>query len=344
MLSVLLLILKIIGIILLVILGLALLILFVPIFYKGDVHYSDDGFFTHMSAHWMIFPVRFKISYEDGELKKVLRIFGVNIFREKKDKNEKIKYEPPVAEISYENELELQARYGEENETLIDFVDDNQDFSEKELLDPKFTSVEYPDIDVPNMEDIDTGIKDSRWTKIKKRFKRKKKKPEVIKKKTPLSKKIKSASIRTRSKTLGALAKSIKAVEGAMKKLRVLFEKISEYINFINRKSTRRAFKKMKYIVIRVVKHVFPKRIRGKIDFGFEEPHLTGQALGGIAMAYDMFGIDPEEVEVFPHFDKEMIDARLGYRGRIFIVFLLYYAIKFFVDPDIRKTMKFLNK
>ncbi len=345
MLSVLLLILKIIGIILLVILGLALLILFVPIFYKGNIHYSDEEFVTHLGAHWLLFPVRFLVTYENDELTKSLRIFGINILREKKDKSEpKQKYEKPLADVSYENELALEAIYGKESdEYLVNLVDDDNEFSEKEMLDPKFTSVDYPEIDVPDMKDIDTGIKDSRWTKIKKKFKRKKEQEET-KKKIPLSRKIRGAAFRRKSKTLATLSNSVKAVESAMKKLQVVFEKIREYIEFINSKSTRRAFKKMVSIVKKVIKHVFPTKIHGKNEFGMSEPHLTGQALGGVAIAYDMFDVDPEDVETIPHFEKEMIDVRLEYKGHIFVVVLLYYFARFMLDPDIRKTMKFLNK
>ena len=340
MLSILLLILKIIGIILLVILGLVLLVLFVPICYRGDVHYSDDDFNTHFKVHWLFFPVRFLLSYENDELKQELRIFGFNVLKEKK----KEEYEPPLADVSYENELELEAIYGQEkDEELIDLVDGESDFSEKEMLDPKFTSVEYPDAEIPDIEKIDTGIKESRWQRINVKFKRKKKEEEK-KPKIPLSRKIKVAAIRTRSKTLAILAQSVKAAETAMKKIQVIFEKISEYIKFIQRKSTRRAFKKAMALVVKLLKHIFPRKIKGRIDFGLDEPHLTGQALGGVAIAYDMFHIDPNDVETIPHFEKEMIDARLEYRGRIFICFLAFNGVKFILDPDTRKTIKFFKK
>ena len=343
MLSVLLLILKIIGIILLVILGIVLLVLFVPIFYKGNLHYSDEEFKTHLGAHWLGFPVRFNVDYENDKLTKSLKIFGINILKEK-EKKPREEYKPPKAEISYENELVLEAIYGKESdEYLVNLVDDDTGFSDRELLDPKFSSVDYPEIDVPDMEDIDTGIKDNWRVKLKKKFRRKKKleKPKV---KKPLSRKIKIKAIKTKSRTLDALARSVKAVETAMKKIQVILEKFKEYIDFINRKSTRKAFSKMMDIVKEVVKHVFPNKITGKIEFGFEEPHLTGQALGGIAFAYDMLGIDPEDVEVIPYFDKETIDARLEYKGHIKVVVLVYYFIKFMLDPDIRKTMKFISK
>lgn len=343
MLSVLLLILKIIGIILLVILGIVVLVLFVPVFYKGDVHYSDEEFVKHFSAHWLFFPVRFKFSYEDGEMEKSLRIFGFNIFREKKEEPKK-EYEKPFAEISYENEFELRARYAnQDDEMIIDITEDTDEFSDKEMLDPKFTSVDYPDAEIPDIKSIDTGIKDSRWTKIKKKFK-KEKKLEKAKVRVPLSRRIKKAAFKTKSRTLIAIAESVKAVEGAMKKLQVGFMKVKEYIDFINRKSTRRAFKKIRNIATRVIKHIFPNKIYGKNEFGLSEPHLTGQALGGVAIAYDMFDIDPEKVETIPHFEKEMIDARLDYKGHVIVAVLAYYFAKFMLDPDIRKTMKFINK
>ena len=326
----------------LVILGLVLLVLFAPICYKGDGHYSEDELIAHFNVHWLVFPVRFKLTYEDGELKQVLRIFGINIFREKKNKP-KEEYESPKADVSYENELESEAGDGIEDDVLIDLVDEESEFSEKEMLDPQITSVDYSDIDVPTMEDIDTGIKESKWKRVKKRFKRKKKQ-EQLKKKIPLSRKIKAASIRTRSKTLSAIAKSVKAVEGAMKKVQVLIKKIKEYIDFIKSQTTRRAFKKIMEMVISILKHIFPNKILGRIEFGFEEPHLTGQALGGVAFAYDMFNINPEKMEVIPHFEKEIIDARLECKGRIFLCFLAFNGIKFILDPDIKKTIKFFKK
>lgn len=326
----------------LVILGIVVLVLFVPIFYRGDLHYSDEEFIAHFKAHWLLFPVRFKLTYENDKLTKTLRIFGINIIREK-EKKPREEYKPPKAEISYENELALDAIYGKEpDEYLVNLVDDDRDFADDELLDPKFTSVKYPEMDIPDMEDINTGIKDNWRTKLKKKFRRKNKLKKP-KKKIVLSKKIKQAAIRSRSKTLAQIAKSVKAVEGAMKKIQIGLEKIKEYIDFINRKSTRRAFKKMVDLAIKVIKHVFPK-IQGKIEFGFSEPHLTGQALGGVAMAYDMLNLDPEEIEVIPHFDKEMIDARLEYKGRVFVCYVAYYFVKFYLDPDIRKTMKFISK
>ena len=343
MLSVLLLILKIIGIILLVILGLVLLVLFVPICYRGDVHYSDDEFNTHFKVHWLFFPVRFLLSYENDELKQELRIFGFNVLKEKKEKP-KDEYEPPLADVSYENELELEAIYGKEkDEELIDLVDGESDFSESEMLDPKFTSVEYPDAEIPDIEKIDTGIKESKWQRIKVKFKRKKKKEEE-KPKIPLSRKIKVVAIRTRSKTLSSIAQAVKAAETAMKKIQAIVNEIRKYIEFIQRKSTKRAFKKAMKLVIKVLKHIFPRKIKGRIDFGLAEPHLTGQALGGVAIAYDMFNIDPEDVETFPHFEQEMIDARLEYRGRIFICFLAFNGVKFILDPDTLKTIKFFKK
>ncbi len=341
MLSVLLLILKIIGIILLVVLGLVLLVLFVPVFYSGKVHYSDDETYVITKAHWLLFPIRFLFLYENDEQTITLRIFGINVIRDKKEEEvEKKPYEPPVAEVDYEPFDEAAFK---EDEYLVDLVEDESDFSEDELLDPKIKSIEYPDIDVPQMEDIDTGIKDHWWTRIRKRFK-KEEVLEPVEEKTPAKEKVHSKFGVVKVKFLTTVKRSTKGVQKAINRVQIVINQIIEYINFINAKSTRRAFKKAKEATVRVLKHVFPRKISGRLEYGFEEPHLTGQSLGGIAIAMDMFNMDPDDFEVIPRFDTDMIDAKLEFRGRVFICVLAYHFVKLYLDRDIRKTIKFLNK
>ncbi len=319
----------------LVILGLVVLVLFVPIFYRGEVYYSDDCTRFHFRAHWLLFPVRLKYLYEDGEQEKTLRIFGFNILREKK----RDKYETPLAEFTFESAQEGYGDTGEDDDILIDLIDDVEDYDERDMLDPKVTYIEYPDVDIPEMSDIDTGIKESRISKIKKRFKR-----DEDEFRKPFKEKVVDTAANVKSKIIDNVSKGLKVAETAMRKIEAVISRTIEIIEFIHKKSTRKAFKKTVAIFKKVSKHLFPKRILGKIEFGCSEPHLTGQALGGIAIAYDMFRIDPEDVEVIPHFEKEMIDAKLEYKGRVLVAVLGYYFIKFYLDPDIKKTLKFFNK
>lgn len=84
MLQIILLILKIagiaIGILLAILLILLLLVLFVPVRYDitGENH---EEMLVKGKVHWLFHIVTFQISYENEEMKQVLRIFGVPVWK-----------------------------------------------------------------------------------------------------------------------------------------------------------------------------------------------------------------------------------------------------------------------
>lgn len=69
-----------IGILLAMILVLLLLVLFVPVRYELNGE-NDENLLATGKVHWLFHIVTFRISYENGEMKQVLRIFGVPIWK-----------------------------------------------------------------------------------------------------------------------------------------------------------------------------------------------------------------------------------------------------------------------
>lgn len=69
-----------IGILLAVILLLLILVLFVPVRYdiKGE---NSEKLQAKGKVHWLFHIVSFQISYENDEMKQVLRIFGVPVWK-----------------------------------------------------------------------------------------------------------------------------------------------------------------------------------------------------------------------------------------------------------------------
>ena len=69
-----------VGILIAIVLVLLLLILFVPVRYEA-LGERDDKINAKGKVHWLFHIVSFQISYENDELKQVLRIFGVHIWK-----------------------------------------------------------------------------------------------------------------------------------------------------------------------------------------------------------------------------------------------------------------------
>lgn len=69
-----------VGVLLAIVLLLLLLVLFVPVRYditgENNDHLSANG-----KVHWLFHIVSFQISYENGEMKQVLRVFGVPVWK-----------------------------------------------------------------------------------------------------------------------------------------------------------------------------------------------------------------------------------------------------------------------
>lgn len=71
---------SILGILLLVILFLLILLLFVPVRYEVDGE-NNEKVQVHGKIHWLFHIISYGIEYENEEMRQVLRIFGVPVWK-----------------------------------------------------------------------------------------------------------------------------------------------------------------------------------------------------------------------------------------------------------------------
>lgn len=69
-----------IGVLLLVVLFLLLLVLFVPVRYELNGENIEE-IKAEAKAHWLFHIINFRVNYEENEMKMVLRIFGVPVWK-----------------------------------------------------------------------------------------------------------------------------------------------------------------------------------------------------------------------------------------------------------------------
>ena len=69
-----------VGVLLLVVLLLLLLLLFVPIRYELDGE-NKEKMKVDAKVHWLFRIVNFRLDYEEKEMKMVLRVFGVPVWK-----------------------------------------------------------------------------------------------------------------------------------------------------------------------------------------------------------------------------------------------------------------------
>lgn len=271
-------ILKIIGIVLLCIVGLiliiAILFLACPFKYKIIINSSDDDIDIITDVKWLFGFIHFSFKYVENELEYFLKIIGINLDIDSKPEEEK-------------NDVKSS------DEFKIDSVESH------------------------NRKNAAKHIQNDLKVKVKKK---KKEKGNVTKKKLTLK----------------------ELFVNWLNKLKILLEKIRAAINFLNNDITKRAIKKLKLIVVKLIKHVFPKKIYGKLTFGFEQPSTT-------ALVYGLFAGWAEQTQnnkllITPIFEEKYFLADLKIYGRLFAGFVLLYLLQLVLNKDFKKVVKAIRR
>lgn len=131
-----------------------------------------------------------------------------------------------------------------------------------------------------------------------------------------------------------------------MKKMRLTFQgfcdKIKEWYTFLTSDTMKAAFQFIKITGKKLLRHILPRKIRGRLVFGFEDPSWTGQVLGAAAILYPVY---QDRLQLIPVFDQVILEGEVRFSGRIFGGYLLWTAWQVYKNRDIRKIYhRFQNK
>lgn len=308
------LILRILGICLLGIIGVLLLLLcillFVPVRYELRAEFPGEirGSKVNFRLTWLLHLLSAKARYEEQELTWRVRVAWKKF----------AKAEMPVGETEEEPDIEKAA-------------DANQEPDAKQALDEK----EKSDIDIKEASDIKemSDIKGISEDSSKKRTERgnqengkKEKKPSVYErlnqKIITIWRKIKYTFVKICGKIKG-IAKNISDTKDAIQ-------------IFLNDEVHRSAFRKVKKELIWMKRLLKPKIFRVRLNYGFEDPCLTGQVLGLLGMVYPFVG---DNMEIEPDFEQKVLQGDIHIKGRIRMIHLAVFGVKLFIHKETRKTI-----
>lgn len=128
---------------------------------------------------------------------------------------------------------------------------------------------------------------------------------------------------------------------GIYEKLHHLKETADAYRAFLEREDFRRAFTLCKKQLLRVWKHVRPGKVRADLQFGFDDPSLTGQILAFAGMVYPFLGKD---IILRPDFDEAVCGGKILIKGRITVFVLLKTLWILYFDKDIKRLIRIWKK
>lgn len=315
MLHIILTILKIIGILLLLIIGLLLAItlcvLFLPIRYCGNSKYNKDERNLQIKVRYLFGIIRFNANCEKNNRNISFKIFAKDMLKERSSKKKKAKKTKKGVNKS-DTAVKKKA---------IAAVPKEKDLNT--------CSVEDNTLDICSTDNIKDNALDENITTNKKNN-------TIFKIKQFIDK-----ILNIKNKLKAFVQNFINKAKHFLEKLRNINNKKNEYIEFLTDERSKTAIKEIKRLSGVTFKHIRPTKVKGHIRFGTGSPDTTGQLLGLISIfTSDYF----KKLNLEADFNNEVTDIDIKFKGRIRIINLVIVAIKLYKIDRLKEFISFVKQ
>ena len=309
MLQVLLMILKILGTLILVILGVILavllLVLFVPVRYRVDAAF-DGKPGGGVLVSWLMHLVTVRVSY-DGKATALVKVLWFRIFD---------KTVWPAEEESTNTADRADVQVGSVPEDEMDTIAPIEPVSVPKTVDSANTSVTSEAADCSR-------------------------KPESTTQRTAVSEtqmpEVKESEVKESEDKESFISKISNAYQQICGKVNAGQEKVEQVRTFLNDQENRKTIGLLWRQVKKLLRHVLPRKISGRVRFGFDDPATTGQILTYISPFYGLYA---KTLKLEPIFEEKVLDGELHVKGHIRAATLLWIVIRVVLNKNFRVLLK----
>lgn len=338
-------ILKVIGIVLLAILALVLLLLlialFVPIRYRLCADKTGDEIGANVAVSFLLHAVSFKARYENKGIPYKFKIFGIPLKR--------------GDFLGNDNTDDAQSDNKKSRSIKVKKIKAGKVKNKKRKSETANVNCQANEVRVANTQTGSDGSEEykraDRGKVISEAVSSSKSQAVISKEATEgkPDKPVKHSLFRRIAVFIQSIRDKIKAIyEGIVAFVTNIgnrIEKINSeyafYEKFINDERNKEALKAALEECKRVIKLIWPRRMKGEIHFGFEDPATTGQILVFLSILYSVL---PRKLHICPEFDKEVLEGNIMIRGRIILAVLLIAFVRVYFNKNIKRFIRIYKK
>ena len=124
-------------------------------------------------------------------------------------------------------------------------------------------------------------------------------------------------------------------------KIKLLGDKKDRVLEFLQDELHQSAWKNAKREAVRLLKYLRPKKIKGRVHFGFSDPYLTGKTLAILSMWYPFYA---NTVSLEPDFEEAVLEGELSIKGCVRGFYFLFPVFNIIRSREIRQTYKHIRE
>ena len=119
--------------------------------------------------------------------------------------------------------------------------------------------------------------------------------------------------------------------------IKKICKNVNDLKEFISDDNTKEAFGFLKKEALILLKHIRPRRIKGYVHFGFDDPSYTGNLLG---LIYMILRGSPKEFRINPDFENKVFDGEIHAKGRVQCYLLLIIGIRLYKNDNLKLLLE----
>lgn len=140
----------------------------------------------------------------------------------------------------------------------------------------------------------------------------------------------------------------IKNIKGIINKIKYRFKKFcgtikkvcknaKDFKDFITDERTKEAFRFVKKESIVLLKHIRPRKIKGYVHYGFEDPSVTGKVLGVI---YMLSSGTHKNFQINADFEDKVLEGEVHFKGYVQVYVLLIIAWRLYKNENLKEVLE----
>lgn len=123
-------------------------------------------------------------------------------------------------------------------------------------------------------------------------------------------------------------------------KIKLLKDKKDKVLEFLGDELHQNAWKNAKREAVRLLKYLKPRKIKGRVHFGFSDPYLTGKTLAVLSMWYPFYA---DTVSLEPDFEESVLEGELRIKGCVRGFYFFFPVLNMIRSKEIRQTYKHIR-
>lgn len=127
---------------------------------------------------------------------------------------------------------------------------------------------------------------------------------------------------------------------GIIDKILTIFGKITLITDFFFDDRTQDAIHFLLGKTGNLLGHIRPRKLSGYLDFGFDDPSITGRVLGVLSVFLPQIG---KTFDINPDFEKSHLECDITSSGRIYLFYLIYIAASTYFNKNIKYVIRYFR-